>query len=292
MKLLGWDRRILEQVQDPAGGGAEPSLSLTDDPGVQVAEEPPVIVTEGREWLEGVDQELLQERSLADIKDLNSLVKNYVHAQKMVGRNKIVVPDDHATKDDWNQIYDKLGRPEREKYEVKFGESKYTDEFKNGFLDKAHETGLLPHQAQEVFNYWNDQVASAQEAHSQELNEYRSQQVEKLKEDWGAGFDKQMKTAQIAFQTFTDEDTSKYLAESGLAEDPNLIRLFAKIGEQLNEDTFNRDAVRSLGITKDEASTKINEVMGNFDHPYWKSEHPGHKSAVAEMTKWQQISNS
>ena len=45
------------------------------------------------------------------IKDIECLANSYVHAQKIVGSDKIPVPNKFATEKDWDAVYEKLGRP-------------------------------------------------------------------------------------------------------------------------------------------------------------------------------------
>lgn len=245
------------------------------------------------DWRSVVDAELLKDPSLGTIKDINSLVKGYVHAQKLVGKNKIIIPDEFATEDDWKQIYHKLGLPETpDKYSINFGEAQYDEDFKKAYQEKAYQAGVLPKQAEELFNFWNEKINNATQEHQQALERARTEAIEGLRKEWGNGFEKKVETARLALKQFADDKIIDYLDRSGLGDDVNLIRLFAKIGESLNEDTFKSETIRSLGMTKEEAQSKINDIMGNFNHPYYNSEHPKHKEAVAEMQKYFSILES
>jgi hypothetical protein len=63
------------------------------------------------DWRTSLPEELKSEKSLSSITDIAGLAKSYVHAQKLIGADKIPVPNKHATEDDWNAVYEKLGRP-------------------------------------------------------------------------------------------------------------------------------------------------------------------------------------
>jgi hypothetical protein len=41
------------------------------------------------DWRTGLDESLRTDPSLADIKDISGLAKSYIHAQKMIGRDKL-----------------------------------------------------------------------------------------------------------------------------------------------------------------------------------------------------------
>ena len=74
--------------------------------------------TQNTDWKANLSDELKADKSLENIKDIESLAKGYVHAQKLVGADKIPVPNKFATEKDWDAVYEKLGRP------------KYSDEYK------------------------------------------------------------------------------------------------------------------------------------------------------------------
>ena len=53
---------------------------------------------------------------------MEDLLKSYKHAQKLVGADKIPVPNKHATEEDWNEVFKRLGapdKPEDYKYNIK-----------------------------------------------------------------------------------------------------------------------------------------------------------------------------
>ena len=62
-------------------------------------------------WRESLPDDLRDDPSLKSIQDVPGLAKSFIHAQKMVGADKIPVPTEHATKEDWDAVYSKLGRP-------------------------------------------------------------------------------------------------------------------------------------------------------------------------------------
>ena len=64
------------------------------------------------DWRNAVDEGLRGDASLADITDINGMVKSYIHGQKMVGADKIVIPGEDASDDERGAFFTKLGRPD------------------------------------------------------------------------------------------------------------------------------------------------------------------------------------
>ena len=49
-----------------------------------------------------------EEKSLQNFSNMDDFVKSYLHSQKLVGSEKISVPNKYSTDDDWKQVYKKL----------------------------------------------------------------------------------------------------------------------------------------------------------------------------------------
>ena len=101
-------------MQDFLGGNPDQSTqNKTTEPPASTNEAP----FEAPAWLKGVPEELVKEPSVKNLPDLQSLVKSYVSAQKMIGAEKVVIPKKDATAEQWGEFYKKLGMPEQlEKY--------------------------------------------------------------------------------------------------------------------------------------------------------------------------------
>ena len=48
-----------------------------------------------------------EEKALDNFNNMEDFVKSYLHAQKLVGADKIPVPNKHATDEDWNEVFKK-----------------------------------------------------------------------------------------------------------------------------------------------------------------------------------------
>lgn len=264
------------------------SSSQPAQPAAPIAETPaqPVSVVIPENWKEALPEDLKTDPSLSSIMDIQSLAKSYIHGQKMIGRDKIVIPDKFATDEDWRKVYQKLGVPESaDKYEFKVPEG-MDEDFVKGFKDLAVKNGILPKQADKLFEFYNshvDKVISNNEAENKRIFE---ESVNGLKKEWGLGYERKLQAASGLFNQIADEESKKVFNESGLGNNPVVIKMFAKLAEQMGEDKFvNANNIGSVGLTPSEAQQKINDIYGNKDHPYYNKSHPSHKDALNEMTK-------
>ena len=242
-------------------------------------------------WKESLPEDIKEDPSLGSIEPVENLAKSYVNAQRLIGKDKIVVPGEFATEEEWKtNVFSKLGLPDSvDKYEIQVAGGEALDqEFFGGFKKAAHEAGVLPTQAQKIFDWYGKEAVRQGEAATQAAQTNVNEKVEELKKDWGGAYEAKVKAAQAAVAHFTDTDFKEYLDESGLGNDPNLIKTFAKIGETLTEDQFKESGPVKLGTTPTDAQAQINTVMGDPNHAYHNKNHPNHKNAVAEVQRMYQ----
>ena len=84
-----------------------------------------------------IPDEYKEDKALANFQDMDQFVKSYLHAQKMVGLDKIPVPNKYATEDDWKEVYKRLGAPEKpDQYKYKFAKDQKVDEVVHDDLDQ------------------------------------------------------------------------------------------------------------------------------------------------------------
>ena len=239
------------------------------------------------DFIKSLDPEIGSDPSLKVFKDVKDLAKSYVHAQKMIGKDKAILPGKNSTPEEWQQFFHKIGVPqELDKYEVKKGEKHVIDDkAMNEFKEFAFKNNLLPNQAQAMFDWLNERASGNMTAAQQAQEQAMAKGWEELEKEWGPGLDKNIQAAKTVVKEFASKEVIDYLNESGLGDDPKLIKFLAQIGNNLKEDSFKEEAVSHLQMTPQEAKKKYTEIMGDANHPYRNSQHPGHKEAVAEVNK-------
>jgi hypothetical protein len=244
---------------------------------------------QGNDWvnfMSSLPDDIKEDPSLKKFNDMQGLAKSYVHAERMIGADKILVPNKHATKEDWrDNVWKKLGLPEDAKsYDLKVQDG-YDAEFLDSYKKIAHAEGILPGQAQGIMEWFN-QVAEAHDTQKQEnLQHEINQGVEGLKKEWGEAFDHKLSVARAGLKQFADKSDIEYLEKTGLNTDPRLIRIFSKVGEGLSEDSFKGESKAGFGDTPESAAAKINGIFGDKNHAYHDKGHASHDGAVEEMKR-------
>lgn len=237
------------------------------------------------DWKASLPEELRDNPSIKAFSDVQGLVKSYVNAQKMIGADKLVLPGKHASEDDWKAVYTKLGLPESvDKYELAFKDEKVFDkDFSGKFKEVSFKAGILPKQAQAMADWLVSENAKAGEAMQAERIKAIDAQLEGLKTEWGTAYNQNLKQAQIVVSKFGDENLNKYLDETGLGSDANLIKFLAKIGSSFKEDIVIATGEQTHAMTPAEAKAKANSLMADMKGPYYDKNHINHKAAVKEV---------
>ena len=169
--------------------------------------------------------------------DLGKVLLSNIHAQKLVGADKILKPSDATTPEEWDKIYNQLGRPEKpEDYKLNIDGFNAEDPINKGFLEEAHKAGVLPKQAEALFSYYAKAQAEMAEGSDAEADKAYEAEVAKLKGDWGDNFDKEAKIAETAFKkVFSEEEQAAY-QKAGLLTDPAVIKMLNTVGKKILDD--------------------------------------------------------
>ena len=277
------------QVTDPGTATpADPPPETPPETPPATPADPPLTLDN---WRDSLDEDLQTSPSLADIKDVPSLAKSYVHAQKLIGRDKVTIPPQDAPAEERLQVMDKLGRPDApDKYSLSLAddvpEGVKSHMVQTGteawFRQVVHDAGLLPWQAENLWKAWGALQSEIHNQASSSQQEAMAGMEKAIKTEWGNAYDEKVKLAQATFAKFGDENSAQFLEQTGLGNHPAMLKMFAKIGEAIGEDTLI-DGEPSVSVTPAEAKRQIAKIQGDREHPYHKAEHPQHGDAVKEM---------
>ncbi len=240
------------------------------------------------DWRAVLPADIKDDPSLKAITDINGLAKSYVHSQKMLGADKIIVPNKYATDADWKNVFHKLGLPETvDKYEVKAkeGVDAAKDPFFVGFKSIAHQAGVLPQQAQKLYEWYETESAKFIEEQQKVQKEALEKEVQALKQEWGQAYDMKVRAAKAVIEKFGGDDFKEFLDQTGLTNNAKFAKFLATVGESFAEDTIKGDGDKAPVMTPQYAQKEINKVFADPKHPYFDKMHPQHKEALAEMAR-------
>lgn len=239
-------------------------------------------------FLDSLPEEYRAEASIKNFTSAADLAKSYIHAQRMIGADKIALPGKAATDDEWRAVYKRLGAPDDPKaYDVKIGEGLLGDNELGGFKNAAFEAGLNNRQAERMAQFIEKSLTDAQSGREQSIEEARYNSEQELRQEWGRAFDEKVQMAYKAASTFLGDTNlldSVELADGRLLGDhPEIVRMFAKLASEIGEDKLE-GAPSEMVMTPAEAKAKIDELRRQGS-PYWVKMHPEHDAYVQEVNR-------
>ncbi len=270
------------------GNAPAPPADPPADPGTPAA---PVALADDKGvlrkgWLDSLDEDLREESYLKEAKDVQSLAKGTVHARRMVGKDKMVIPNAESGDEVWDEYHKIGGRPDTAldygfKRPDDFPEEHWDDEFMAKAQDILHKGGASKKLADDLLALNIESVKAALEKQRQQ-EEYDLDEInKKLDTDWGLARDQKMHLGNIAVNEavkdkdgVVNEEFKARLLEK-INKDPDLIRMTSNLGAKFSEHGIVRDA----GIpTPGDLQTKITEEMAKDS--YQKADHPNHDNQV------------
>ena len=237
------------------------------------------------DWKAGLSDELRADKSLENIKDISSLAKSYIHAQKLVGADKIPVPNKHATEKDWDAVYAKLGRPETaDGYKYNLPEDQKVDaEALKVFSNHAHKLGLLPNQAEGMVKFYNQMRADELAAADSTAEAARQKATSELQTEWGQAYKQKLDAANNVVASVFPKGFMSMNLEDGtkIGDHPAVIKAFAALAEKMGEDKIVQADGPAYLTPK-----QIDKEIATLQQPgsaYWDKNHPNHAMAVEEV---------
>ena len=234
-----------------------------------------------------------EEKALDNFNNMEDFVKSYLHAQKLVGADKIPVPNKHATDEDWNEVFKRLGAPQNPddyKYNIKDQELDQTQV--KEFNKAAHQLGLLPKQAEGLIKFYNEMNTNNAASQEEAAAQAQLQTETKLKEEFGPQFAKRLDQAKkLAVNSLgSDFLENTYLKDgSRLGDNIKVIKAFSELADKLSEDEIIKGDGSDYMTAKD-IEKEINELTQEGS-AYWNKTHPNHQKAVQEVLKLREMLN-
>lgn len=260
---------------------------------------------QAQSWRDALPEDLRDSPTIKDINSVEDLTKSFISTQKMIG-NSVRIPSEDASPEDRLSFYEKLDangigvvpKDEGEAFTAlrnktlgvtddidispfateDFDDSAALDELK----EFAKETGMPAKFVQELYSRRADELKTNLEAQAAAMEEAGNA----LHKEFGEGLAQAIELGTSALQEFNDDGINAMLEETGLNNNPTMLKLLAKVGAALAEPSsgFGRQTP-NVGMSPDDAADQIADVMANKAHAYHDRNHPDHVKAVEKMAR-------
>ena len=234
-----------------------------------------------------IPEDYREEKSLQNFNTMDDFVKSYLSAQRLIGANKIAIPNKLSTEEDWQEVFKKLGAPEKpEDYKYNFTDQQFNEDQLKSFNQTAHKLGLLPKQAESLIKFYNEMNETSENAKTQVAKNKQMETEVLLQKEFGVNYGKRIEQAKkLASEVFPAEILNETVLKDGsrLGDNPDVIKAFSMLADKLSED----EIIKGDGVgymTASEIEKEISELTEEGS-PYWNKTHPNHTKAVEQVLK-------
>lgn len=216
--------------------------------------------------------------------------RGYKSLEQLLGREKVPLPASDDDKDGWERWYNAQGRPEKpDGYEFERPKElpedlPYDEGMEKTFRDWAHQNGLSKKQARNAHDWFVKSQIDRNVSWHNMNKENRSNAEVALRRELGNKYEGWMASTGAVYQKYADPDFAGYLQQTGLGNDPRMIRMFGRIAQDMGGDT------RLLGRSQPQAQpADLEKAIGKFRADNQKAlmdrTHPENQRLSTELSK-------
>jgi len=275
-----------EQITQETVPVAETTQTTTEAPVQETQIEQPV-PTVAKSWKEAISEDLRNDPNISKFTELEALAKSYVNATRMIGQDKVAVPNNNSTEDQWNEVYNKLGRPEspdKYKLEVKSDVVPLDESAIKSFAENAHQLGLNNKQAQGILEFYKNSMEGSAQQNQVDMETAQAQAEQELRKEWGSNYESNIKKAGAVAKANMDANILDMQLKDGtrLGDHPAIIKGFANIANLMSEDKLVSTESENVSQGTD-YEAEISKIVNDRDGPYWNKAHPDHDKIVQKV---------
>lgn len=273
----------------PADPGSEPTLSDTSSQPIP-------------RFFDGFgDANLRSDPTITRHESAESMAKELVNAQDLIGRKGVIKPGDDSDATAWEKYYSDLGRPatpgdyKLEGFNRPEGIGWDVDAIETPMLAHMHSLGMTDAQVTGTFSeFARIQVGGAQKS-TEQINAMVDKTKADLEGEWGLAYDAKVDLATRAANTMVKgglEALNGILLANGttMSTNPTVIRLLAAVGELRQEAGLVGEMNNNRKtLTPGEANSAYDRHVAQFRDALIDRDHADHKFAVDEKTRLSQL---
>ncbi len=255
---------------------------------------------------ESLSEDIRDNPTLKDIKDVNTLAKSYIDAQSYVG-SSVRIPGEDASdeareefygkltqvpgvvrlpkdedKDAWSSFYTRLGKPESAMgYKYELPESEFaSQEALVNFHQEAFDLNLTNSQVKGIVSHRLKELAKDKQVYEDRVEGTTSI----MKKEWGADYENRLAGAKSMLRVMKEKfpDFKTRGLDAIFESSPIVQAVMSELGEHYKEQGHvDFKGTNNYGVSPNDAKIQIEEIRANKKHPF----HSGDPEAVKKMQK-------
>ena len=238
-------------------------------------------------WKDSISEVYRNDPNIQKFTEADALAKSYINAVRMIGQDKMIVPNKNFTEDQWEEAYIKMGRPDSaDKYslDIKSDVVPLDEQAIKSFQEQSFKLGLNNEQAKGVLDFYKNNMEAQTQQAKVDAETSQAQAQNLLRQEWGRDYDANIaKAKSLATANLAPEVFEMQLADgSRLGDNVDVIKGFAKIASMMSEDKILSTESENMDKSED-IQTEIDQIMNDKNGPYWNKSHPNHDKVVQQV---------
>ena len=277
----------MEEAPTPVSEST-PEAPMAAEPSKTILESAPPIT----DFRSEIQQEYMSSQTVANAQSVNDLAKQVVNLEKVMGKPKVELPQENWNEQNWNEFYNKTGRPETiEGYQAPSVDGfQFSENDQKTLFESFHKSGISQKQASDIMQTLAQRELNMADQINQKFETNEAAAKEELAKRWGDNFEMNQRLAATALRETADADAFDRLNEK-FGNDPDFLDIMSKMGNKMMDDTEFKSNLQSNTMTSDiVARSEIDQLKldGNFQGALLDAGHPGHKAALERWSKLHQ----
>lgn len=221
---------------------------------------------------------------------VDEMGKAYSNLEKLMSsQDRITLPTGDDDEEGHERLYAALRPKEADNYD--FGDRpempeglQYDEEGESSYRNLAFANGLSPKQARGVYDGYVKLKLQEHAAYAKARAEQREQLNHAMQREYGDGLNAAVRRAGTTMEKYADPDFRAYLNETGLGNDPRMIRFMERVGKDMNGETRLQGRPQAQAMPQD-LDKAIAEFNSKYEKQLFDPTHPDHKRLVDERSK-------
>ena len=241
------------------------------------------------DWASGMSDAKWVSIAANGYKNFDDVVDGHNAHQSKIGSDKLVVPGENATPEDWDSAYTALGKPaEAKDYTIPVPEGfEPTDNdiaFQDNFREVAHKLGLNQTQVDGLSNWNNGLLADGATETAANVAKEEQETMASLRQHYGTDADAKIDAAEALIANIGGDDVAKAFQTSGLSRNFAIVNMMIKLSGMAGGETNLVGSGGGGGADSIDAQiAKLTSDKGYFDPA--ASNHAQLNKQVAELYK-------
>ena len=285
------EQKTTTETATPTPTATQVAVKGADTPAPQTTQ-----TTTESSWKDSISEQYRNDPNIEKFTEIDALAKSYINATKMIGQDKLVIPNNNSTEEHWDEVYTKLGRPESaDKYtlDAKSEVVNFDEAAIKSFAEQSHKLGLNNKQAQGILEFYKNNMEGTAQQSKIDTETAQAQAEQQLRQEWGRDFDGKVKQAGALAKANINPEVLDMTLSNGtrLGDHPEIIKGFAKIAGMMQEDKIvatESENAQSVSNIEEEIASMVNDR----NSPYWNKQHPDHDKMVQQVYTLREMLNA